>query len=70
MSLMFRVVRSEVDVHPDSGKLVHPVVPGTGKKKKQLDDGWKWCALNRVAYEARRELIMNKIKDRFNEHYK
>ena len=41
VSLMFRVVQSEVSVYSDTGKLVDPIVPGgeDGKKIVQLDTG-------------------------------
>lgn len=65
MSLMFRVVQATVEVHKD-GKLVDPVVWGTGAKERQLDEGWEWVKENRLEYDEKCAAIRKEINDRFS----
>ena len=69
ISLMFRVVQARVKVHGKSGLLVNPVVPGTGKKEKQLDAGWKKLKKD-GSYSAKCEELLHEIRSKLSGYYK
>ena len=68
LSMMFRVVRATVDVYED-GRLVNPTVWGTGKKEKQLNDGWEWLQKNKTEYDQKCSDIHLEILDRFSKYF-
>jgi len=68
LSMMFRVVQATVDVYED-GRLVNPTVWGTGKKEKQLNDGWEWLQKNKTEYDQKCSDIHSEILDRFSKYF-
>ena len=66
ITLMFRCVSGRKLVHED-GDFVDKTIPGTGRKKKQFDDGWRKLRQNFAAYNCSKEeclLLLQKLANK------
>lgn len=69
MTLAFRVVKTSAAVYAKNNKLVDKTVPGTGKKRKQFDDGWELIRENHDEYNKKKTETLLHIRNVLGKYY-
>ncbi len=68
VSLMFRVVKAELNVRCENNRIVNAKVGGTGAKKRQFDKGWRKIGNNKK-YTEKCKCIEGKIVSAMSKYW-